>query len=116
MHKDDLKPLLWSAAGGAIAVIILGFAFGGWMTSGSAAELSQRIAEEAVSDRLAPICASQAKSDPEQVAKLVKLKQTDSWRRGDAIAGFGWATMPGEQKPDQKVADKCASLAIQAAN
>lgn len=113
MHSDDLKPLLWSAAGGAVAAVVIGFALGGWMTAGAAGDLAKRVAEDSVVDRLAPICAAQAKVDPEQAAKFATLKGTENWRRGDAVAKFGWATMPGEQRADQKVADKCAALAMQ---
>ena len=112
MHWDDLKPLLWSAAGGAVATMVLGFAFGGWMTGGSATELAGKVAADRVVERLAPICANMATRDPEQGARINTLKATDSWRRGGAVAGFGWATMPGETQPDSKVADRCAEIAL----
>lgn len=114
MHWDDLKPLLWSAAGGAFAAIVVGFAWGGWMTTGGANDVAKRVAEDSVADRLAPICVALAKNDPERDRKIVALKGTESWRRGDAVAGFNWATMPGEQKPDSKVAERCAVLVLQA--
>ena len=112
MHWDDLRPLLWSAVGGGVATMVVGFGLAGWMTAGSAEEMAGRVASASVVERLAPMCMGQASRDPEQATKLVTLKATDSWRRGDAIAGFGWATMPGDTKPDTKVSDRCAEIAI----
>jgi hypothetical protein len=112
MHWDDAKPLLWSAAGGAVAAMVVGFTFGGWMTGGQATVLAEKTAGVAVVDRLAPICLAQSMNDPQQGARMATLTGTDSWRRGDAVAGFGWATMPGDQKADSKVADKCAEAAM----
>jgi hypothetical protein len=112
MHRDDLKPLLWSAAGGAVAAVIVGFALAGWKTAGSADALAQQAAAEAVTERLAPICAALAERDPEQKTKLTALTDTSSWQRGDVLAGFGWATMPGERDPDAEVADACALLIL----
>ena len=114
MHMDDLKPLLWSAVGGGVVIAILGFALFGWVTTGSADKLAMQVAEDAVSDRLALICAAQAKIDPELEKRLAVLKKTDSWRRGEAVSGFSWATMPGETKPDQETAEKCALLIMPA--
>jgi hypothetical protein len=116
MHMDDLKPLLWSAAGGGVAIAIFGFALFGWTTAGSADKLAMEVAEDAVATRLAPICAAQAKVDPEQAKKLAVLKKTDGWRRGDAISGFGWATMPGDKTADTEVAERCALLIMPAAS
>jgi hypothetical protein len=42
--------------------------------------------------------------------KLVALKDESSWQRGEYIGKQGWATMPGEQEPDRRVAEMCATL------
>jgi hypothetical protein len=36
------------------------------------------------------------------------MKGKDSWDRGRYIEKYSWAIMPGEDKPDSKVADACA--------
>ena len=51
-------------------------------------------------------------ADPAKDQKLNDLKAIDSWKRSDFVAQQGWATMPGEEKPDQKVAEACAKLLI----
>ncbi|MFQ5849356.1 MAG: hypothetical protein ACE5JU_02060 [Candidatus Binatia bacterium] len=108
MNWDKIKLGLGSAVGGAIVLAIAGFQWGGWVTSGTAQEMAEEKAADAVVDRLAPICVAQFNRDPEKDRKLKQLKETDSWQRTDYVEKQGWATMPGEKKPDSKVADECA--------
>jgi hypothetical protein len=38
------------------------------------------------------------------------LKEERLWQRGEYVGKQGWATMPGEQAPDRRVAEMCATL------
>ena len=107
---EKIKPALWGAVGGAIALSIIGFAWGGWVTGGTAQKMAEDMAEDAVVGRLAPICVEQYNQDSEKDQKLKKLKETKSWERDDYVEKQGWATMPGEKEADSKVAGKCAEL------
>jgi hypothetical protein len=113
MDWDKIILGLWGALGGAIVLAAIGFAWGGWVTGGTAQEMAEEMAENAVVARLAPICVEQFKQDSEKDEKLKDLKKEDSWNRDDYVEKQGWATMPGEKKPDSKVAEKCADLVIQ---
>ncbi len=113
MDWEKITLGLWGALGGAIVLAIIGFAWGGWVTGGTAQEMAEEMAENAVVARLAPICVEQFKQDSEKDEKLKDLKKEDSWKRYDYVEKQGWATMPGEKKPDRKVAEKCADLVIQ---
>jgi len=93
--------------------MIIGFAWGGWVTGGTAQKMAEEMAEDAVVNRLAPICVVQFNQDPGKDQKLKELKETGSWKRGDYVKEQGWATMPGEEKPDSKVADECAKRLMQ---
>ena len=104
--------VFWSWVASIILTMIIGFAWGGWVTGGTARKVATEAAEEAVVLRLAPICIVQFKQDPAKDQKLKDLKATDSWKRSDFVAQQGWATIPGEEKPDSKVADACAKLLI----
>ena len=106
--KEMIKPLLWCAIGGAILTIIIGFAFGGWVTGGSAQATAKEMADAAVVDRLVPICVAQFNQDPEKDKKLEELKAKNSWDRDQYVRKQGWATMPFEKEPDREVAEKCA--------
>ncbi len=113
MNWEKIQPGLWGAVGGAIVLAIVGFAWGGWVTGGTAQKMAEEMAEDAVVARLAPICVEQFNQDSEKDQKLKELKEESSFRRGDYVEKQGWATMLGEQNPDSKVADKCADLVIQ---
>ena len=109
MNWEKIKTGLWGAIGGAIVLAIVGFAWGGWVTGGTA----RQMAEDVVVGRLAPICVEQYNQDSEKDQKLKELKEKASWERSDYVQNKGWATMPGEKNPDRKVAEKCADLVIQ---
>ena len=113
INWEKIKPGLWGAIGGAIALSIIGFAWGGWVTGGTAQKMAEEMAEDAVVGRLAPICVEQFSQDSEKDQKLKELKEESSWTRGSYVQKEGWATIPGEKNPDNKVADKCAELVIQ---
>ncbi len=45
---SEIKPALWGAAGGAILLAIVGFTWGGWMTTSAANKLADQRADVAV--------------------------------------------------------------------
>lgn len=59
----ELKPVLMGAAGGAVALAILGFTWGGWVTAGSAKTLADQRASDAVVAALAPVCVANFRLD-----------------------------------------------------
>jgi alpha/beta superfamily hydrolase len=110
MDWEKIKPGLWGAVGGAIALAIIGFSWGGWVTGGAAKEMAEQEAENAVVARLAPICVEQFNQVSEKDQKLKELKETDSWKRREYVDTQGWAIMPGEKESDRMVAERCAEL------
>ncbi len=113
VNWEKIKPALWSAAGGAIVLAIIGFQWAGWVTGGTAKEMAAEAAKTAVVDRLAAICVEQFNQDSEKVQKFEKLKEASDWNRRDYVEEQGWATMPGEKEADSKVAGKCAELLVE---
>ncbi len=111
--QEKIKLVALGAIGGAIVLAIIGFAWGGWVTGGSAQEMAKEMADEAVIDRLAPICVTQFNQDPEKDKKLQELKEISSYQRGDYVEKQGWATMPGEKEPDSEVANECAKRLVE---
>jgi hypothetical protein len=102
--------VFWSWVGSIVLTMIIGFAWGGWVTGNTARALAEDVAEDAVVDRLAPICVAQFNQDPGKDAKLEELKKASSYQRRTFVQDEGWATMPGEEGPDRKVADACVKL------
>jgi hypothetical protein len=112
MNWQKIKIGFWSAVGGAVLLAIVGFNWGGWVTGGHAQEMAEEMAAKSVADRLTPICVMQFNQDAEKSQKLEELKATDSWKRDTYVEEHGWATMPGEEKPDAKIAEACASKIV----
>jgi hypothetical protein len=102
--------LFWSCVASMVLTMIVGFGWGGWVTGGSARQAAEDRARDAVVQRLAPICVVQSGRDLGKGQKLVALKEESTWQRGEYVGKQGWATMPGEQEPDRRVAEACALL------
>jgi len=111
---DEARPtktiVFWSWVASVVLTMIIGFAWGGWVTGGTARSMAETMAEEAIIKRLAPICVVQFKQAPGKDQKLKELEKTNSWQRSEYVEKQGWATMPGEEKPDSKVASECTRL------
>jgi hypothetical protein len=107
------KVVFWFAVVAIVVVLIIGFNWGGWVTGGSARETAVQSGKDAVILRLAPICVYQFNQDPEKDQKLTELKETSRSQRDDYVMEQGWATIPGEEEPDRKVADACAELLME---
>ena len=110
MDWDKVKLGSWSALGGAIVLAYGGFNFGGWLTGGGAAAMAKEVAADAVAERLGSICVAQFNHDSDKGSKVVEMKDKDTWDKARYIEKQSWAIMPGEDKPDSKVADSCAKL------
>lgn len=106
------KPAAWGAIGGAVALAIIGFSWGGWVTGGSAARTASQSADTAVIAALAPICATQFHDGADAAGKLVELKALSSYQRSGFVEKGGWATMPGSEAPVRGVANSCAEMLI----
>ena len=112
---SQLKPGLWGAAVGAIVVVILGFTWGGWMTTGAANKLADERADLAVVAVLTPLCVERFQQNANATANLVALKKLSStWEQGDFLEKGGFATRPGAASPDYVLARACAEKLVQA--
>ena len=103
-----LKPGLVGAGFGAVAMAIVGFSWGGWVTGGKAEIMASNEAQAQVVAALVPICMEQSRVDPQSIATLATLKDTSKYQRGAVLMKAGWATMPGSTDPNSKVASACA--------
>jgi hypothetical protein len=111
MKKEYIKPFTLGMAAGMIVLLIVIFSAGWVVTSGSAKAEAKTVAADAVMNRLAPIAVAQFMQDPNKEERLKEMKKLDSWgenNRSDYVQKQGWATMPGEKKPDEQVADEVA--------
>jgi hypothetical protein len=104
--------VFWSWMASVVLTMIIGFAWGGWVTGGTALKMAEKMADDAIVKRLAPMCVLQSTRDPGKDQKLKELKEAGAYQGGEYVEKQGWATMPGEEKPDSNVASECARLLL----
>ena len=108
----ETKPAMWGIAGGAVALAIVGFTWGGWTTGGTAEATATNRANGAVVAALAPVCVDRAQHANDATANLLAMKKIDTWAQGDFVEKSGWASVPGTHSPEQvsAIAKACAAL------
>lgn len=109
----ETKPALWGIAGGAAALAIAGFGWGGWVTGSKAESSAQVRVDDAIVGVLAPVCVEKFHRAGEAQANLVELKKVDSWSRGEYVEKGGWATTAGATLSSERlsaVSKACAHL------
>jgi len=105
---SGLKPGLWGAAAGAIAMTIVGFSYLGWTTAATSEKLAHETADTAVVGALLPFCVTKAEADP-NLATLARLKtEQSSYSRHDIVMKAGWATLGTETAGRDDLARACA--------
>jgi hypothetical protein len=106
----QVKPAAWGAVGGAVAAMIIGFAWGGWVTGGTSDKNAGVAAQTAVVQAFVPLCVAKAEQQPEE---LILLKKESSYSRKDFVVKAGWVSNVAE-KYRRNVAESCASAIVEA--
>jgi hypothetical protein len=108
------KPALWGVAGGAIALAIVGFGWGGWTTSSKAETSARTQVDDAVVQALAPVCVDKFQRAADASANLASLRKVESGAQGDFVEKGGWAAVPGNNSAERvaAVARACAELLV----
>jgi hypothetical protein len=105
---------LWSSAGCIVATMVIGFAWGGWVTGGTATRMASDAAGVARAQQAAMVCVAGFNHGPDAVAQLAELKKASSYQRGDMLVKNGWLTMPGSTDPVAGAADICVQKLMSA--
>jgi hypothetical protein len=106
--RAAVTPALWGAAGGAIALAIVGFTWGGWVTGGNAEKLAKSQVETAVVAALSPVCVEKFRQEAGAAENLAEMKKVRAWEQSRFIEKGGWATASGGTEPHSAVARACA--------
>lgn len=110
MKPETAGKIIFGASGliiGAVIAMIIGFNWGGWVTSSTTKTMTQT----AILASKAAICTSQFVKDPNYEENLNEFEKLDNYgmnSTSDYVRKFGWDKMPGEEKPDSNVAYACA--------
>ena len=103
--EGKIKYGVWGLICGAVIAMIIGFAWGGWVTSST----SQTKSDAAVLASQAAICVAQFMKDPNHEAKLKEIEGIDSWKRSEFIEKGGWDKMPGQKEAGYNVSRACVA-------
>src|SRR3954454_14962102 len=75
---DDYQPsktvLFWSCAAAAIATMIVGFGWGGWVTGGTSRSMATTAAQEARGELASSICVERFLAASDSAAQLATFK------------------------------------------
>ena len=93
---------------GAVATMIIGFSWGGWVRGITAENNAALRVNTALVQAYGPVCIERFKHQANVEAKWVELTKIDTWRRDDYIKESGFATPPGSTSPNLAIADACA--------
>jgi hypothetical protein len=115
LRGESRTRLLQGIAIGAVAAMVIGFSWGGWMTDSAANKLAADRADTAVVAALTPICVEKFLQNSDAKANLAVLQKiSTSWEQGDYLQKGGWATQPGATSSDYHLARACAEKLVQA--
>jgi hypothetical protein len=95
----------WGLVCGAVIAMIIGFIWGGWVTSGT----SQKMSGEALLASQAAICVAQYVKEPNSQEKLKEFEAIDGSKRYEFIEKGGWDKMPGQKEASPGVRNACVA-------
>ena len=109
----SLKPGIWGAVIGAVAISVVGFSSLGWTLGSTADRMAKERAQTAVVDVLAPICVEKFQYQTDAATRLIEFKKvSSSWDRRSFIEKGGWATTAGTDAPNTAVVTACAERLV----
>ena len=110
LRGESVTRLLQGAAAGAVATLVIGFYWGGWVTGGTAKHLAEQSSGSAVVAALSPICVNKFQQSAGATANMAELKKVSSYQQASFIEKGGWATLPGNDNANSGVARACAEM------
>jgi hypothetical protein len=109
LQGESVTRLLQGAIAGFLATTVIGFNWGGWIRGSTAEDNAMRRVNAALVQVYAPVCVERFQQQANVAVKWAELTKVENWRRDDYISQSGFATPPGSDSPNARVADACAS-------
>ncbi len=103
-YRASKATVFWSCVAVSILTMVIGFTWGGWVTGGTAQEMTQ----EARRNLAATFCVNRFMADANAGSHYTEFMETSDWQRDEFIHDGGWATMPTLDRPLAGIADLCA--------
>ena len=114
MQVPWLKPALWGVIAGAVATMIVGFSWLGWVLGSTAERMAAQRSDSAVIVALTPTCVAKFMQQPNAAAKLIEFRKVDSWKQRQFVEDGGWATVGVAKDPNSGLANACAEELLKA--
>jgi hypothetical protein len=99
------KPAFWGLVIGAVGIMILGFAWGGWVLGSTAERMAKERADSMAVSLLAPVCVDHFMAQPDKLAEF----RSSAWRQQEIVEKSGWATIPGSSAANSALAKACVT-------
>ena len=112
-YRPSKVALFWSCAGTAVLTMVVGFAWGGWVTGGSAAEMAETSAQEARASLAADLCVERFLAAPDVRTNLAALAEESSFSQDNFISDAGWTTFANAEDSVDGAAELCAERLIE---
>jgi hypothetical protein len=109
-----LKPAVWGVVVGAVATMIGGFSWMGWVLGSTAERMAVQRSSSAVIVALTPACVASFMQQPDAARKLAEFQKIASWQQRQFVEEGGWATPRGDKTPNSGVASACAEELVKA--
>jgi hypothetical protein len=104
--------LVWAAGVGAVVAMVIGFAWGGWVTGGTARQLADSAATGSREQLVAAVCVNRFQAGSDAQAQLTELKGLQGWNRTTFIEKGGWAVMPDRTEASKAATTLCANQLV----
>ena len=112
-YQPTKSVFFWGCAAAAVATMVIGFGWGGWVTGGTSRTMATTAADVARGDLGSNICVERFNAAPDVVARLAELKAIpDAYKRRQFVEAGGWATMPGEKSANRLAAEGCSAALV----
>ena len=111
-YRPTKGMLFWAVGAGAIATIVVGFAWGGWVTGGTAKRMAETAAAGAHDTLVAAVCVDQFQAGGDARAQLAALKLLQGYNRSSFIEKGGWAVMPDKSSASRAATSLCADQLV----
>ena len=108
MQTQWIKPAVWGAIGGAVATVIVGFSWMGWVLGSTADRTAAERVDSAIIIALTPSCVAAYMQQPNVTSKLAEFRKIESWKQRQVVEEGGWATPRGGKSPNSGLANACA--------
>ena len=103
-YRASKATVFWSCVGVSILTMVIGFTWGGWVTGGTAQEMTQ----EARRNLAATFCVNRFLAASDAATQHAAFMEISDWQRDEFIQEGGWAKMPALERPLAGIADLCA--------